>query len=376
MTLDKREFLLLAKDYEPKKHDVSGWWASEKLDGHRAFWDGGISRGLMAAEVPYANVAKDHRLKDVRFATGLWSRYGHPIHAPSWFLDELPIGTNLDGELWIARGKFQLVSTTCKKLVPVDEEWKLVKFCIIDAPAWESVLMDGELTGANWKGILHQGMLEWVARRTGSLGLPPPFFQGFGQPDECFMTLGRRHQGSKSWEPMVQVRLPKHPDAAREQVAAELHRVAEVGGEGLILRSNTGMWYPKRVAWLLKAKKLNDAEGTVTGFTWGRITALGSRHLGRMGALILDYQGKRLELSGFTDEERQVVPSEHAIPQYTHVEEGEVPSESILGEGKDASADWQPKFFPKGTSVTFTYFDHSDDGIPKGARYFRERVDL
>ena len=43
----------------------------------------------------------------------------------------------------------------------------------------------------------------------------------------------------------------------------------------------------------------------MVGFTSGRETTKGSRLLGKIGALIVDYQGKRLELSGLTDAERE-----------------------------------------------------------------------
>lgn len=39
----KRQFLMLAHDYDPKKHSILGWYMSEKLDGLRAWWDGGIT---------------------------------------------------------------------------------------------------------------------------------------------------------------------------------------------------------------------------------------------------------------------------------------------------------------------------------------------
>ena len=61
------------------------WWASEKWDGIRALWDGEkiISRG---------------------------SGLGNPkvyTYVPKWFLNILPPGIALDGEIWIGRGMFQ-----------------------------------------------------------------------------------------------------------------------------------------------------------------------------------------------------------------------------------------------------------------------------
>jgi DNA ligase-1 len=372
----KREFLLLAADWEPKKHDIGGWYMSEKLDGMRCFWDGGISRGLPKREVPYANnSAKDLRYTTEPIATGLWTRYGHPIQAPAWFLDQLPMGVNLDGELYLGRGRFQDVTSTCKQLVP-DERWREVKFMIIDAPAWHQVLTDGELTGANWRGWLGYSMMEWVALRFATMGASP--FAGFGLPDECFPRLWKLWPGPGVWKPMAQTKLPAHPDDAREVVDRALQDVTSQGGEGLVLRCPTGQWHPKRMQTCLKAKKLSDAEATVTGSTWGRKTALGSKHLGRVGALVVSFRGKRLELAGLEDAEREV----EAIGDESFVNEDcgagivrTVPLESVKRQGKDMLG-WRSKTFPVGTTITFTYRELTRDGLPKEARYLRRRTDV
>src|SRR4051812_13731200 len=52
----RREFLQLADTYDAEKHDIAGFYISEKLDGTRCFWDGGISRGEPTASVPWANI--------------------------------------------------------------------------------------------------------------------------------------------------------------------------------------------------------------------------------------------------------------------------------------------------------------------------------
>ena len=39
----RREFLQLAERYDAEKHDAAGRYISEKLDGTRCFWDGGLS---------------------------------------------------------------------------------------------------------------------------------------------------------------------------------------------------------------------------------------------------------------------------------------------------------------------------------------------
>ena len=55
-TSPRREFLQLADRYDPRKHDVAGWFVSEKLDGTRCFWDGGLTRGLPTEQVPWASI--------------------------------------------------------------------------------------------------------------------------------------------------------------------------------------------------------------------------------------------------------------------------------------------------------------------------------
>ena len=48
-------FLQLADTYNPDKHKIAGYLVSEKLDGTRCFWDGGITRGIPTDQVPWAS---------------------------------------------------------------------------------------------------------------------------------------------------------------------------------------------------------------------------------------------------------------------------------------------------------------------------------
>jgi len=70
--MPNREFLMLAQVYDPKKHAIGGWRVSEKKDGERCWWDGGITRGIPKSRVPWANTKKDARYRTAPIATGLW----------------------------------------------------------------------------------------------------------------------------------------------------------------------------------------------------------------------------------------------------------------------------------------------------------------
>ena len=82
---------------------LDDYWASEKLDGVRAYWDG----------------------------QQLWSRGGHLYEAPDWFTEQFPAHP-MDGELWSGRGRFAELSGIVRKAQPVEEEWRKVQYHVFD----------------------------------------------------------------------------------------------------------------------------------------------------------------------------------------------------------------------------------------------------
>lgn len=366
MTLPRREFLMLAKTYNPDKHTVGGYYISEKLDGTRVFWDGGISRGLPTMDIPWANVVnpKTGRLKKKikPTATGLWSRYANPIIAPDWFLNQLPC-MPLDGEIHAGRGNFQLTRSICAGDTP-GPDWDKAEYAIYGCPPIDKVFGDGEVKNANMRlKILYSNFDRWLHKFNPSV-LKDWFFLTT-TPDKIIfdaeLAILRESIPSEGCVYLhQQKRLPYSVKEAAKVVEKELRRIISKGGEGIILRDPNSCWEPKRVAGILKWKPHKDAEGTIVGFTSGRHTDKGSKHLGRIGALILNYKGQRLELSGLTDKERK----------FRTVDMLRIAIESP---GEDMPSWFQGTCFKVGDVVTFRYRELSDDGIPKEARYFRQR---
>lgn len=349
-----REFLQLAHDFEPIKHSIGGWFWSEKLDGMRAFWDGGITAGMKASDVPWANVEKHARFKEEVFATGLWSRYGQVIRAPYFWLDKLPHNIPLDGELWMGRGGFQDVMSTVKDHVG-GEQWNYVRYMIFDLPPIDMVLSDGKINNPNFKKQF-TGFQSWV-------GLTPEVkqFRSFMDFRTAQFHLEKREK--EIVNEIVQIhnqhQLPLAQDAAIEAIETKCAAISFAGGEGLILRKPESFWLPKRTTTLLKVKKLLDSEATVVGCVSGRRTEKGSKLLGKMGALIVEWKGKRFELSGFTDEERMFLSDSQAAHAAVHP-------------GREMPAWVIPVHFPVGSIVTFKYRELTKDGLPKEARYWRK----
>jgi DNA ligase-1 len=364
MKTKRREFLQLAKTFRPGKDNPAGMYISEKLDGSRAFWDGGITRGLPTLSVPWANTINpktgERKAKIKPISTGLWSRYGNPIIAPDWWLNQLP-QMFLDGELFAGRGKFQTLRSIVAKDVP-DERWEQVEFAVFSAPSVESVFQAGEIKNSNFHLTIDPAAINAFINGRREAGVCEEF--AYNQEEGATSFYGELCKLSGTLENAsiahthLQLLLPEDRKDAETKMDTFMGRVMDLGGEGAVLRASDSIWTPKRMANIMKLKPFDDDQGTVTGFTSGKETDKGSKLRGLIGNVILDYKGKRLELSGFTDEERVFDTEADTKTAYQNP-------------GTQMPADTQGKHFKVGDVLEFRYRELSNDGIPKEARYYR-----
>jgi DNA ligase-1 len=229
--------LLLANVWTPAI-DPTGWWMSEKYDGLRGYWDG----------------------------KKLWSRNGNALHAPDYFLAELPADIALDGELWMGRGKFEETMSTVLSQTP-DERWRQVRFMVFDAP--------------QAKGMFEQ--------RTQFVKATLPAKNEFVKP------------------------VPQERCTGAAQLIAERDRIVKLGGEGLMLRKPESDYEVGRSPTLLKVKPHDDAEATVTAHLPGK-----GKHAGKLGSLrVRTADGRDFSIgNGFTDAQRESPPPIGAIVTY------------------------------------------------------------
>lgn len=123
---------MLAEHWDGKS-DPTGWWASEKFDGVRAWWDG------------------------KRFL----SRDGNVFQAPAWFTARMP-RVVLDGELYMGRG--MLAATVGIVRNDANDGWKSLTFRVFDAPdapgAFEQRLValytEVQLASCPWLVVVEQ----------------------------------------------------------------------------------------------------------------------------------------------------------------------------------------------------------------------------
>lgn len=234
--------LLLATEYHAGL-DVSRYLVSEKFDGVRAVWDG----------------------KTLRF------RSGRDVAAPAWFTAKLP-ATPLDGELWLARGTFDELSGIVRKLQPVDDEWRRVRYLIFELP-------DAAGTFAE-----RYARIVDLVRQT-------------------------------NWPPLQAVEQVRVPN--KRALDAKLAATVKSGGEGLMLHLADAPYVTGRSDVLVKMKPLRDTEGVVTGHLPGK-----GKYTGMMGALQIRMpDGRSFKLgTGFTDALRKSPPPVGSTVTYTYRE--------------------------------------------------------
>ncbi len=363
--MGKRQFVQLAQTLENvDDRNINGWLMSEKLDGIRLIWDGGISRGLVAKDVPYANVERDARLVSGDgqnyLATGLWSRNAKVIRCPEWFLDKLP-PIILDGEIYAGRGRWEVTSSITKQLVPNEVDWQQITYQVFDSPPLDVLLSDGAIETEIFTKKINADIRQWAIDQAQKLGVK------VGPSDRAFeyviKWLKKQEIENDCIKIAEQIQLPYDIATCSGIINQRMAEVIAANGEGLMFRNNFSHWAPERSHNLLKLKKWHDAEAEVVGYTFGKETKKGSRNLGRLGALIVKWNGETFECSGFKDEERtlKIVNDERAAYEL-----------GCTMAGKDAPLYVDSKLFPRGSMITFRYRELTAKGIPKSANYRRK----
>ncbi|MDD5757677.1 MAG: DNA ligase [Desulfobulbaceae bacterium] len=230
---EKRPDLLLAGVYGwDERQNPSDYWVSEKYDGVRATWDG----------------------ERLRF------RSGRLVAAPRWFVEGLPLCA-LDGELWLGRQGFARLAGIVKKKVPVDDEWRQVRFMVFELPGAEGTFTE---------------RIEQLRRRIDAAGLP--------------------------WLKMVE----QFRVADNKELRQRLDETVRLGGEGLMLHRAEALYHGGRSQDLLKVKQWLDSEARVIAYRSGS-----GKFEGVLGALEVETsEGRRFFLgTGFSAAERRQPPA-------------------------------------------------------------------
>ena len=222
--------LILAKHFSGDiQHQ--GYWLSEKLDGVRCYWNG---RKLL-------------------------TRNGNEIHAPPWFTAQLPRHA-LDGELWMARGAFQMLTSVVLDKQPHEKLWEQIQFFVFDLPH------------SNARFEERQILLSSLVEQTNISHLK------YVEQTKVFST---------------------------EEIQEKLDDLVSMGAEGVMLRAPNSPYESGRSDYLLKLKPRHDAEARVVAYQAGR-----GQFEDMLGAIWVETKdGTLFKIgTGFSHEERKNPP--------------------------------------------------------------------
>ncbi len=224
-----------------KNIDVTKYLVSEKYDGVRAIWDG----------------------KVLKF------RSGRVVNAPAWFIAKLP-PESLDGELWLARERFEVLSGIVRKAEPLDAEWRQIRYMVFELPGGAGSFAERAL---RIQKIVEQAQFSQL------------------------------------------VAVTQTPIASRAALQQQFDEIVRNGAEGLMLHLASAPYITGRSDVLLKLKPLLDTEATVIEHVPGR-----GKYQGMMGALRVEMlDGRRFKIgTGFTDSVRKNPPPVGTVITYTY----------------------------------------------------------
>jgi DNA ligase 1 len=185
--------------------NISGWVMSEKLDGIRGYWDG----------------------------KKMFTRQGKEIAAPSEFTVNFP-SFELDGELWVGRGKFEETQSAVMDKTPSDR-WQMVSYNIFEVPNSEGNFTERLEIARNWF--------------------------------------------ASNPNPNVQI-IEQLPCRDAKHLKDFLETIVSLGGEGVVVKNPLTPYHSGRSSQVLKVKKFDDMEGEVTAVNISKKT-------GKLGSLTL-----------------------------------------------------------------------------------------
>lgn len=246
MDFDKSSQVFALSNFDKKlleNGSLQGYVVSEKLDGVRALWDG----------------------------ANLKSRSGKAFSPPKCWVENLP-DFALDGELFIARGKFEEVLSVVSKGDSQCEEckceeWSKVGYFIFDVPQanQKSNAKSSADSSAKSHTLLERlALLEsWLENRANKTN----------KANQAKITEGKNSADLDSPKdgknPILHIILQESVPS-QEALQKKLKEVEKLGGEGLVIRKNNAPYERFRTTNAMKLKSYSDTECVVVAHNQGK----------------------------------------------------------------------------------------------------------
>jgi len=323
------EFGMTSHYWDGDIEKIIGRLWSRKWNGFSIIWDGGITKGMSADLIPWYHRGGD---KNVPISTGLWTlgRGGvvKVLHAPSTWVDRLPEGVPLHGELWF-NDSTEYLKTNCKRHNPNTMYWNPVKFKVFSVKPYS--------TFENIESVFP----EVVENK---------FYKN--KPQGVMLSDAKEIVSTNRSLEFVEMTMINSKQQALEVV--EKFVIGELGNwEGIMFLDPNLKYEGKRSYGVLKYKPSFEDEAIVTGYEEGKT---GSR-VGLVGTILAEYTigDKCKNICGYK-------------PGF----EGLVVPIRISGLNQ-AEQDWDAvaEKYPIGSEIRFGYKMFSDHGNPQSCNIYR-----
>ena len=303
----------LAHHYDPQSN-YTGWLASRKMNGNAFLWDGGVTKGMMTSEIPWAS-------DPGRMSTGMWSLGRSSGMKVMYVPPEILIGMPpfpTQGEVWHESDNRQKVGV-CRKKFSYKEEWKYLQllshthkpFCTWGIPEGHKLLGDTRVC-EYWSNQI-------TAKRTAML------------QDYCHVE-----------QTMVQSK--DHFDQMFSNALAH-------GWEGLMLVNPNAKFETDRSWNVLKVKPEFETEGTVVGYKDG----ISGKRLGGYGGLLVS--------TTWNEKVKSVTGGTVAMV-------GKTTTFGVCGLTGEELAQ-VTRVYPIGSTVRFAFSEVADTAIPQSCNVYR-----
>lgn len=318
---------------------LQGYVVSEKLDGVRALWDGVV----------------------------LKSRSGKAFSPPKCWVENLP-DFALDGELFIARGKFEEVLSVVSKGDSQCEEckceeWSKVGYFIFDVPqanqksnaknsAKSSADSSTESSAKSYTLLERLALLEsWLENRANKTN----------KASQAKTTKAKNSadldSAKASKNPILHI-IPQESVPSQEALQKKLKEVEKLGGEGLVIRKNNAPYERFRTTNAMKLKSYSDTECVVVAHNQGK---------GKFSHALGSLTCESLPLDFATAKSAKNADSTQPTPLTFPTHSRKIRFK--IGSGfsdKDRAA---PP--PIGTIITYKYYGLTKNGLPRFPVFLR-----
>ncbi len=326
------EFGMLSHHWDGSLEQVQGWLCSRKYNGWSALWDGGITRGMLAEEVPWYYKGKDNQIA----STGLWT-LGRTklnkirpkvIQAPSYFTNKLPINVPVHGELWYKDRK-DIVKKTCGLKYGYSPMWYNIGFMAFNIKPyslWEKIIEVPKYRNITSFHLTH--------------------------PGENFQkTLSYLNQYTNE----IFTSVPTWPIITEQDIKNSQKVAIGQKWEGLMFANPVSKYECKRSWNNLKWKGVYETEAAVYGYEEGKT----GRVIGKVGAI---------KATMVWDEK---VISAHGGKKSFVGKEVNFCVSGLM----DTEREWEKckQVYPIGSKIKFKYSEVSTHGVPQSCNIYREK---